>query len=129
LLIATVVYDLNWRFIGSLDSMGSRLLPIAFLTTGHTHLDQFDAVLPSGPLERYWVARSRAGHLVPVYPVVVPTLALPLFVPAALVLESGRLTPSEFMLFAELTERVAASLIAAASAAVMFRVAARNTAC
>jgi hypothetical protein len=118
--IAAIVYNLNGRFVGSPDSMGARLLPIAFLTGGEAHLDRFDTLLPANPGYRYWLTPSRDGHLVSIYPIVVPTAVTPLFVPAALLFASGRLPPGEFWLITELSEKIAASLIAAASTAVMF---------
>jgi hypothetical protein len=119
-VFSLVVYNLNLRWIGALDSRPARFLPVSLLTTGTLHLDRFQPILPTNPLESYWYTRAPSGHLVSIYPVLTPVLVAPLFVPAAVLLERQGQPTAGFLLLTEVSEKIGASLIAAASVVLMF---------
>jgi len=118
-LLSLLIYNANCRWIGALDSRPARLLPLSLLTAGSVYLDRFEPIMQQ-ELASYWYLRTPAGHLISFYPIVVPLLAAPLFIPAALwLLRDGAATPG-VLLLAEMCEKAAASVIAAASVALMF---------
>jgi hypothetical protein len=119
-LLSLAVYNLNLRWIGALDSRPTRFLPVALLTTGTLQLDRFEPILPTNPLEAYWYTRLPSGHLVSMYPVLTPLLVTPLFIPAAALLEVQGQPTAGFLFLTEVSEKLGASLIAAASVALMF---------
>jgi hypothetical protein len=123
-----LVYNANLRLIGTGDSIPARLIPFALLGHGTVYLDDFGPPPPNS----YWFAWSRTGHLVSFYPVVLPIAVTPLFLPAAIYVERARPTEWGFRVVCEMSEKIAASVIAGLSVVVLwlalFRIASRRTA-
>lgn len=117
-LTCLVVYNANLRLIGSGDSIPARLLPFAILNHGSLYLDAF------GPRSEnaYWFVQSRTGRLVSFYPIVLPVVATPLFVPAAIYLDSVEPPAWKFQIAAEIMEKLTASIVAALSVVVVWLV-------
>jgi hypothetical protein len=122
-LSALVVYNANLRDISTGDSFPARFLPLALLCHGTLYLDPVaQAVrMEHSAHDAYWLTYTRDGRLASHYPIVTPLLVTPFYVPTALVLAHhgwGNLRDVEIA--AELTEKLAASLVAAACAALMY---------
>lgn len=111
-LAAIVVYNANLRYIASYDSYATSLLPFRLLSGHGLTVDPSDAESPVA----YSVVRSRTGHYVSFFPVVTPLLVTPLYVPIAWlvprVIDRG--------VARVLMEKLAASVLAAASVALLF---------
>jgi hypothetical protein len=115
-LVCLTVYNSNCRLIGSGDSFPARLLPFEILTNGTLVFDS----LGSPPSGAYWFMYARGGHLLSRYPIVLPVLVTPLFVPAAIYVAAVKPNFWRFETILELMEKGVASLIAALSVAVMW---------
>jgi len=119
-LLALLVYNANLRSISSGDCYPARFVPMAVLHDGSVYLDHLVAAVEMGRRQHYWFARER-GHVASLYPLVTPLLATPLYVPAVLYLDAyGWDDVKAVQVAGEVTEKIAASCIAAASAGLMF---------
>jgi hypothetical protein len=119
-LAAILVYNANLRYIASFDSLASSLLPFRILSGHGLTLEELKGVPPS---IAYSIVRSRTGSLISFYPVVTPLLVTPLYVPAAVWVARG----GDPEIARVLMEKLAASVVAAGSAAVLFLVLLRLT--
>ena len=126
LLLLFVIYNLNLRTIGWDDSYPTRFLPFSILLDHSLYLDRW--IEPRlagrlGPHGLYFAARSH-GHWMSSYPIIMPVLVTPLYVPPAWWL--SRQSPSiysywlNFIVVAKTMEKLVASLIAAMSGAMLF---------
>lgn len=115
-LAALLVYNANFRLIGSGDSIPARLLPLAILNHGTMYLDAFGP----RPDNAYWLTYSRTGRLVSFYPVVLPVLVTPLYVPAALYLARFDPPAWKVQVVGEMAEKLAASVVASLSVVVVW---------
>jgi hypothetical protein len=122
--LSFAVYNLNGRCIPTHDTLPARLLPVALLTRGTLTLDQFGPELMGHPGVTYFYTHDRDGHRVSMYPVVVPLLVTPFFLPAAAYSRHGADTGTLIALL-DMTEKASASFIAALSVAVMWLVLSR----
>ena len=117
-----LVYNANFRSISAGDSYPARYQPFAILRYGSLSLDP---ILPlvqhkRSPTEAYWIRQGRGGRAISLYPVVLPILVTPLYIPSALYLR-GQGWPEEATdRTARIMEKVVASLIAASSVALLF---------
>jgi hypothetical protein len=119
-LLALLVYNANLRTISSGDCYPARFLPMAVLHDGSVYLDHLVEATEMGSQQPYWITRDR-GHVASLYPLVTPLLATPLYVPAVLYLDvHGWGDVKAVQVAGEVTEKIAASCIAAASAGLMF---------
>ena len=117
-LCCLLVYNANLRLIGSGDSIPARILPLAILNHGTMYLDAYGP----RPFNAYWFTSSRNGHLVSFYPVVLPVLVTPLFVPAAIYFERVEPPAWRFRVLGEVMEKLSASIIASLSVVVLWLV-------
>ena len=136
LLLLLVIYNSNFRTIRWDDTIPARLLPFGILLDHNLSLDHWlvPAVgKPPGKRALHFAAASH-GHWMSAYPIIVPLVVTPLYVLPAWWL-SHRTPPlypnsPAFLLMADTMEKLSASLIAAASAALLFlafrKVASRN---
>lgn len=109
-------FNLNFRKLGSFDSVASSLLPFNLWEGNGLVLDSLAEIYPAG--QRYSIVRSRHGHAVSLYPIVTPLLATPLYLPWKIAKSAGiveGLGP-----WPPILEKYAASAIAAASVAAVF---------
>jgi hypothetical protein len=116
MFVCLVVYNSNCRLIAAGDSKPSRLIPFAILTRRTMLLDQFGPAPPGS----HWFSHTADGHLVSFYPVVLPVLITPLFVPAAIYATLESPDPWRFETILELMEKASASVVAALSVVVMW---------
>jgi hypothetical protein len=121
-LCALLVYNANLRGIAAGDTFPARFLPLALLHGGTLYLDPVAEAARMGYARSYWIVPARGGrHLASLYPVVTPLVATPLYLPAAVYLERrGWGDVDAVRAAAELSEKLAASVIAAACAGLMF---------
>ncbi|HYL05786.1 MAG TPA: hypothetical protein VE075_07085 [Thermoanaerobaculia bacterium] len=130
---ALVVYNLNCRVIQDGDTVPARLLPFALWRAGSFNLDPvagLAGVVPPGKPyhEAYWLYRSPAGHLYSTYPIVTPVLVAPLYAPAAAFLAWRGWEPWRLQNTSLRMEKLAASLLAALSVGLFYRLARRSAA-
>jgi hypothetical protein len=127
--LALFVYASNLHTIGSGDSESTKLVPVSLLRHGSLYLDDF-APLYQGyiwPIDvpsegRFHGVVLRRGHWVSAYPVVLPVLAVPLYLPAVAWLDRQRVPnehPLALSLF-DLMEKLTAATVAAASVALVY---------
>jgi hypothetical protein len=121
-LVALLVYNANLRCIAQGDSFPARFLPLALLHTGTLYLDSVAEAARMGCPRSFWIVPTRDGrHLASLYPVATPLLVAPLFLPTALYLDRrGWGYVQTVQAAGELTEKLAASLVAAAGAGLMY---------
>ena len=118
-LLALLVYNANLRVIASGDSRATRFVPLALLRSGTFALDDFRLHVKGFFQNAYW-AEEMDGHLVSMYPVVTPLLAAPLYIPAAIYLERRGWQDRPLAFAAALSEKLAASVLAAASVGLLY---------
>jgi len=127
-IAAFLIYNANGRLISAADTFAARYLPFSILRH-HTVL--LDPIVGAVALGRsapsagddgtaFWIQRGRNGHLVSKYPVVVPLVVAPLYLPAVHYLDTINWDPHVVDKVARIMEKICASLIAAASVALMY---------
>ena len=136
-LVALVVYNANMRAIPAADTYGARYLPFSILRDGSLLLDPILATAAQGrrpPAVQgtsdtaFWILKGNEGHFVSLYPVVVPLLIAPLYLPAVAYLEDRGWDPLLFDRVAKVMEKLSASLIAALSVALLYLLLRRRSA-
>jgi hypothetical protein len=117
-----LVYNANFRSISAGDTYPARYQPFAILRSGSLSLDPILPLVQQkrGPTEAYWIREGRGGRAISLYPVVLPVLVSPLYIPAALHLRSQGWPEEGIDSTARIMEKVIASLIAAGSAALLY---------
>lgn len=123
-----LLYLTNLRPIGAWDSIPARLLPFSILRQGNLDLDEFTWLRRLEP-EPYFLRRSPSGHWLSRYPVGVPVIVTPLYVPITWWLQSHHIDDDDvrFRLASVVMERIAAATIAATSVVFVFLAAAAMT--
>ncbi|MEO7934891.1 MAG: hypothetical protein ABIR27_01400 [Dokdonella sp.] len=139
-VVCFLVYNANLRQIGAGDTVAVRYLPLMLLHHGTIKADADQSVFAQGhpmafPRYRpanddgrvtyfepsaYWLARTRDHELASFYPVVTPLLVAPLYLPAVLWLDAHGWEQPHVDRVAELMEKLAASILAAAASALVF---------
>lgn len=136
-LFCFVVYNLNFRSISAGDTYPARYIPFALWHWHTVLLDPIADIASQGwtpikprkskeppksvdPQEAFWAVQLPQGHLVSLYPVTTPVLLSPLYLPAVAYLSATGWDPQELDRSARIMEKVLASLLASASAALFF---------
>ncbi|HTI95950.1 MAG TPA: hypothetical protein VL425_05495 [Rudaea sp.] len=139
-LVCLLVYNVNLRQIGAGDTLSARYLPLILLHDGTLELSAqahliarghplgFEAQRPAGAAGKvaylepraYWMMRTREHLLASVYPVVTPLLVAPLYLPAVAWLDAHGWEQPQVDRVAELMEKLAASILAAAASVLIF---------
>lgn len=120
-----VVYNSNFRWYLSRDSIPARVLPFSLLLDGHLYLDDWVEPYMQGRFahDPYFVTPVR-GHLYSVYPLIEPLTITPLYVLPAwwLRVQHPPFAKGSFALtfLINTMEKLSASLIAALSAGVLY---------
>jgi hypothetical protein len=120
-LVSLAVYNVNFRRVGTYDSLPASLIPMTLLVGDGISLDRYATLFP--PQADYTLRRSPDGHRIPMYPIVTPLLALPIYVPFAAAMNFLDVPVAAHA--APILEKVCASLFAAASVAILFLALAR----
>jgi len=127
-LCAMTVYNANLRSISAGDTYPARYLPFAIWHYHTLSLDPIEPVVAQGRgSNAFWIVQSPNGPAVSLYPVVVPTLLAPLYLPAVAYLNMRGWTDARLDYVARVMEKITASLIAAVSVALLYLLLRRRT--
>ncbi len=120
-LFCLLVYNANGRAISAGDAYPARYLPFA-IWRHHTVL--LDPIAPLAAQGRgdaaFWMVPVSGGHTISLYPVVLPVLIAPLYLPAVGYLNLRGWTDARLDHVARVMEKLSASLVAALSAALLY---------
>ena len=137
-LCCLLVYNANGRTIGAGDTYNARYQPIAIWKYHTVLLDPIETLAAQGrerttygvapsPSNAYWILSTRDGHLASLYPVVVPVLLAPLYLPAASYVSLRGWTDQRVDVAARIMEKLAASFVTALSASLLYLALRRRT--
>ena len=134
--LCLLVYNANMRLIGAGDTYPARYLPFGIWRHHTLLLDPIATITAQGRkigvppgqkhppdewrFKAYWIQWSTNGHLVSLYPVTIPVLLAPLYVPAVYYLHATAGGQSQLDRAARVMEKLLASLLAASSAALLY---------
>ncbi len=120
-LCCLLVYNANRRAISAGDTYPARYLPFA-IWQHHTVL--LDPIAPLAAQGRgntaFWMMHAPGGHIISLYPVELPVLIAPLYLPAVGYLHLRDWTDVRLDHVARVMEKLSASLIAALSASLLY---------
>jgi hypothetical protein len=120
-LCCFIVYNANLRAISAGDTYPARYLPFAILRYHTIFLDPVAKVTAQGRADTaYWMVRVSDGHIISVYPVVMPLLITPLYVPAVGYLHLRGWTDARLDHVAKVMEKLTASFLASLSASLLY---------
>lgn len=119
-LVCLLVYNANLRSISAGDAYPARYLPFGIWKYGSVRLDPISTITAQGDLKHYWMVKGRGGHAISLYPVVLPVIVAPLYLPAVAYLQVRGWTEQRLDRIARVMEKLTASLLAAASAALLY---------
>ena len=133
-----LVYNANGRSISTGDTYPARYQPFALWQYRTLFLDPVEALTTQGrerttrwdspsPGAAYWLVPARDGHLASLYPVVVPVLVTPLYLPAFTYLSARGWTDQRIDTAARIMEKVAASVVTALSVSLVYLALRRRT--
>src|SRR5215471_11881115 len=83
-LVAFLVYNANLRAISAVDTYAARYLPFSIWRHQTLVLDPIVTAVAQGrtvPDTARWIVKGRGDHFVSLYPVVVPVVIAPLYLP------------------------------------------------
>jgi predicted dehydrogenase len=124
-LLLFVVYNSNFRWLLTRDSIPARVLPFSLLLDGHLYVDEWVEPYQQGQFARgaYYVTKAR-GRWYSVYPIIEPIVITPLYVLPAwwLSQQHPQIAQGSFVLttIIDTMEKMSAALIAALSAGVLY---------
>lgn len=124
---AFLLYNLNLRTITAGDNYPTRYLPFAICGQGTLTLAPVLEAVSMDRANPYWVKTSVTGEPVSMYPVVLPVLLAPLYAPATAWLSWTGWAEHRLYVAAELMEKLLASALAAAGAAILLALLLRRT--
>lgn len=129
-LCCLLIYNANGRAISAGDAYPARYLPLAMWGHATLTLDPIESLVAQGrarlgthPAPRgvaFWAVPAPSGHLVSLYPVVLPVLIAPLYLPAVGYLHARGWSDERVDRVARLMEKLVASSLAACSAALFY---------
>jgi len=119
---AFIVYNLNFRVVGTGDSYSARVQPFALLTQGTLNLDGFRTVATEDNPTPYWLQPTLGGHTASLFPVITPVLVTPLYLLPALYLSIVGWSDQKLQAWVMIMEKVAASTVVALAVAFMYMV-------
>jgi hypothetical protein len=119
-LCCLLVYNANRRAINAGDTLPARYLPFGIWRYGSLLLDPIRDVTSEGNSNPYWIVGGRAGHTVSLYPVVLPLVITPLYLPAVGYLHVQGWTEWRLRQVATVMEKLISSLLAASAAALLY---------
>jgi len=120
-LCCLVVYNANFRSISAGDTYPARYLPFAIVQYHTVFLDPIARVAAQGRgPAAFWMLPRPDGHIMSLYPIVVPVLIAPLYLPAVGYLHLRGWTDARLDHVAKVMEKLSASFLAALSAALLY---------
>ena len=128
-LLAFFTFNANLHSIPAADTYAARYLPFSILQNHSVLLNPIASTVAQGRSlptvpglgdTAFWIAKGKADHLVSLYPVAVPVVLAPLYIPAVAYLDASGWNPHVFDQVARVMEKLCASLIAATSVALVY---------
>jgi hypothetical protein len=120
-LFCLLVYNANLRAISAGDCYPARYLPFAIWRHHSVLLDPIAPLTAQGRGDTaFWMVPVPGGHTISLYPVVLPVLLAPLYLPAVGYLNLQGWTDWRLDHVARLMEKLSASLVAALSASLLY---------
>jgi hypothetical protein len=120
-LCCLLVYNANLRSISAGDTYPARYLPFAILQYHTIFFDPIAKVAAQGRSDlAFWMLPRPGGHIMSLYPVVVPVLIAPLYLPAVGYLHLRGWTDARLDHVAKVMEKLTASFLAALSASLLY---------
>lgn len=120
-LCCLLVYNANLRAISAGDTYPARYLPFAILQYHTIFFDPIAKVAAQGRGDgAFWMLPRPSGHIISLYPIVVPVLVAPLYVPAVGYLHLRGWTDARLDHVARVMEKFCASFLAALSASLLY---------
>jgi hypothetical protein len=120
-LVCLVVYNINGRGITAGDTYPARYLPFAIVKYHTIFLNPVAKVAAQGRGDgAFWMLPRPDGRIISMYPVAVPVLIAPLYLPAAGYLHLRGWTDGRLDHLARIMEKLSASLVAALSASLLY---------
>jgi hypothetical protein len=120
-LFCLLVYNANGRAISAGDTYPARYLPFAIWRYHSVLLDPIAPLTAQGRGDTaFWMVTAPGGHTISLYPVVLPVLIAPLYLPAIGTLQLRGWTDARLDHVARVMEKLSASLVAALSAALLY---------
>jgi hypothetical protein len=120
-LCCFLVYNANLRSISAGDTYSARYLPFAILQYHTIFLDPIANVASQGRRDTaFWLVPRPDGHIISMYPVTMPLLVAPLYVPAVGYLHLRGWTDARLDHVARVMEKLTASFLAALSVSLLY---------
>jgi hypothetical protein len=120
-LCCLLVYNANRRAISAGDAFPARYLPFSIWRYHSLLLDPIAPLTAQGrDRTAYWMVPVPGGHVISLYPVVLPVLIAPLYLPAVGYLHLAGWTDGRLDHTARVMEKLSASLVAALSASLLY---------
>jgi hypothetical protein len=120
-LCCLLVYSANRRAISAGDTYPARYLPFAIWQHHSLRLDPIAPLTAQGRGDAaFWMVPVPGGHTISLYPVVLPVLVAPLYLPAVASLRLQGGTDARLDHLARVMEKLSASLVAALSASLLY---------
>jgi hypothetical protein len=119
-LCCLLVYNANRRAISAADAYPARYLPFAIWRYHSLLLDPIATLTAQGRDDTFWMVPAPGGHIISLYPVVLPVLIAPLYLPAVGYLHLRGWTDGRLDHIARVMEKLSASLVAALSASLLY---------
>jgi hypothetical protein len=127
-LCCLLVYNANLRSISAGDTYPARYLPFAIVQYRTIFFDPIATVAAQGRGDgAFWMLHRPDGHILSLYPVVVPVLIAPLYVPAVGYLHWRGWSDARLDHVARVMEKLSASFLAALSASLLCLLLRRRT--
>ncbi|HSS50246.1 MAG TPA: hypothetical protein VLX28_15010 [Thermoanaerobaculia bacterium] len=120
-LCCLLVYNANLRAISAGDAYPARYLPFSIWRYHSVLLDPIAPLTAQGRGgTAFWMVPVSGGHTISLYPLVLPVLIAPLYLPAVAYLHLRGWTDGRLDHLARIMEKLSASLMAALSAALLY---------
>jgi hypothetical protein len=120
-LTCLLIYNVNGRGITAGDTYPARYLPFAIVQDHTIFLNPVAKVAAQGRgAGAFWMLPRPDGRIISLYPVVVPLLVSPLYVPAVGYLRLEGWTDGRLDHLARIMEKLSASLLASLSASLLY---------
>jgi hypothetical protein len=120
-LVCLLIYNANGRAITAGDTYPARYLPFAIVKYQTIFLNPVAKVAAQGRGDgAFWMLPRPDGRIISMYPIVVPVLIAPLYVPVAAYLHLKGWTDGRMDHLARIMEKLSASLIASLSASLLY---------
>jgi hypothetical protein len=122
-IVAFVIYNANLRAIAASDTFAARYLPFSIWRHHTLVLDPIVTAVAQGRNisdTARWIRQGRGDHFVSAYPIVVPVIVAPLYLPAIAYLDRTGWDALRVDKIARIMEKLCASLLAAVSVMLVY---------